>query len=74
MVNTTYISSEDMISKLQSLKEKTKFKLLKILGNYYDEMNIKRQIGTFEFVEDPFNENVQGVGKTYHEVLLLMKF
>ena len=24
--------------------------------------------------EDPFAENVQGIGKVYHEVLLLMKF
>ena len=37
-------------------------------------MNIRRQSGTFQFEEDPSSKNFQGVGKIYHEVLLLMKF
>ena len=37
-------------------------------------MNIRRQSGTFQFEEDPCSKNVQGIGKIYHEVLLLMKF
>ena len=37
-------------------------------------MNIRRQSGTFQFEEDLFTENVQGNGKIYHEVMLLVKF
>ena len=36
-------------------------------------MNIRRQCGTFQIEEDLFSKNVQGFGKIYHEVLLLMK-
>ena len=36
-------------------------------------MNIRRQSGTFQFEEDSFSKNVQGIGQTYQEVLLLMK-
>ena len=74
MVNTTYNSTEDMIIKLQSLKCKTKKKLYKNLSDYYDEMNIRRQSGVFQFEEDPFRKGDQGIGKIYHEVLSLMKF
>ena len=42
------------------------------MGNYY-EMNNRRQSGNFQFEEDHFSKNVQGFGKIYHEVLLLMK-
>ena len=37
-------------------------------------MNIRRQSGIFQFEEDRFSKNIQGVRKNYHEVLLLMKF
>ena len=37
-------------------------------------MLIRRQSGTFEFEKDPFSKNVQGVGKIYQEVWLLMNF
>ena len=50
MVNTTYISTEDKIIKLQQLKGNTKLKFYKNLGNYYDNMNIRRD-------EDPFARN-----------------
>ena len=33
-------------------------------------MNIRN----FSFEEDPFSKNVQGICKTHHKVLLLMKF
>ena len=69
MVTTNNNSTEDMIDKLQQLKCKTKSKFSKNIGNY-DEMNIKN----FRFEGDPFAKNVQGVSKSYHEVLLLMKF
>ena len=37
-------------------------------------MSIRRQSGNFQFEEDPFSKSVQGIGKIYQEVLLLMKF
>ena len=37
-------------------------------------MNNRRQSGNFQFEEDPFSKYVQGIGKFYHEVLLLVKF
>ena len=66
-VNTIYISTGDMIDKLQQLKGKTKINFYKILSNYYDKMNIS-------FDEDPFAKTAQGINKIYHEVLKLMKF
>ena len=70
MVNTIYNSTEDIIDKLQELKGKTKLKFYKNISNYYDEMNIKN----FNFEQDPFSKNAEGIRKIYHEVLLLMKF
>ena len=70
MVNTTYNSTEDMIEKLQQLKDKTKLKIYKNITDYYIEMKNRN----FQTQEDPFSKNAQGVSKMYHEVLLLMKF
>ena len=70
MVNTVYISTEDMINKLQSLKGKTKLKIYKNISIYYIEMKNKK----FQTQEDPFARNAQGISKVYHEVLLLIKF
>ena len=67
MVNTRYISTEEMINKLQELKGKTKLKLYKNISNFYANMNIS-------FDEDPFAENAKGFSKNYIEVLLLMKY
>ena len=50
MVKTNYNSTEDMINKLQELKNKTKLKFYKNISNYYDIMNIR-------FDEDPFAKN-----------------
>ena len=36
-------------------------------------MNIRNQSGTFQFEEDPFCKGVQGIGKIYKELFLLMK-
>ena len=58
-----------MIDKLQQLKGKTKSKFSKNISNY-NEMNIEN----FRFEEDTFVKNAQGVSKSYHEVILLMKF
>ena len=43
-------------------------------SNYYDEMNIRRQSGTFQSEEDSFTKNVQGFSNFYHEVMLLLEF
>ena len=51
MVNTTYNSTQELIEKVQSLKSKTRRKFFKDIGKYYDEMNIRRQKGTFQFEE-----------------------
>ena len=63
-----------MIIKLQQLKCKTKINFYQEIGNYYDEMNYRRQSGTFQFEEDPSSKNVQGVGKTHHGVFLSRNF
>ena len=65
MVNTTYNSTEDMINKLQEMKGITKLKFYKIIGNFYDYMNIRMD-------QDTFAKNAQGINKIYHEVLLLI--
>ena len=71
MVNTTYNSTQDMITKLQRLKGKTKLKFYKKnVSNCYNEMKIKN----FQTQQDPFAKNAQGLSKIYHQVLLLMKF
>ena len=49
-------------------------KVYKNFCNYYDQMKIGRQSGTFQFEEGPFNKNVQSFGEINHEVLLLIKF
>ena len=69
MAITTYISAEDMICNLQSLKGKTKLKFYENISNYFDEMNIRN----FKFEEDTFSKSAQGIGKIYHEVILIMK-
>ena len=63
MVNTTHIATQDMINKLQSLKVKTKINFYKNISNYYNEMNIRRQSGIFQFEEGPFSKNVEGISK-----------
>ena len=70
MVNTNYNTTEDMITKLQQLKGKTKLKSYKNTHNFYTEMTNRN----FRTQQDPFAKNAQGISKIYHEVLLLMKF
>ena len=72
VVNTMYSSTEDMIDKLQSVKGRIKSKSYQNI-NYYNEMNIRRQSGSFHFEEDVFSKSAQGISKTYHEVLLILK-
>ena len=67
MVNTTFISSKDMINRLQELKGKTKLKIYKNISNHYIEMKNKN----FQSQQDPFAKNAQGISKIYHELLLL---
>ena len=35
-------------------------------------MNYRRKKYSFQFEEDPFSKNSEGISKTYHAVLLLM--
>ena len=63
-----------MITKLQQLNCKTKVKFYYNTNNFYDEMKNRRQSGNFRFEEDPLSKDVRGIGKFYHEVILLMKF
>ena len=37
-------------------------------------MTIRRQSGTFQFEEDSFSKNAQGISQIHHKVLLLRKF
>ena len=67
MVNTNYNSTEDMINKLQELKGKTKLNFYKIIGNYYDNLNVRMD-------EDTFAKNAQSISKIHHEVLSLRKY
>ena len=71
MFNTSYNSTHDMINKLKQLKGKTKLKFYQNISNYYDEMNIKRRSGNFQFAEHPFSKNVESAGKIYQELLLM---
>ena len=59
MVITTYISTEEMIDKLQQLKGQTKLKFFQNLSNYYDEMKHRN----FETQEDPFSKNAPEINK-----------
>ena len=70
IVNTTYNSSEDRIIKKQSVKGKTKLKFYTYIHNFYDAMKNK----IFQFDQDPFPKNAEGISKFYYEVLLLMNF
>ena len=67
MANTEYNLTEDGITKLQQLKGKTKSEYSTNISNFYINMNIR-------MVEDTFSKNAQGIGKIYHEKILLMKF
>ena len=50
LVKTTYISTEDMINKLQDLRGETKLKLYKNISSYYKEMKNEN----FQSERDPF--------------------
>ena len=54
MVNSNYISTDDMFKKTQELKGKTKSKFYINLGKYYDNMEIR-------FNEDLVAKIAQGI-------------
>ena len=70
MVTTNYNSTEDMITKLQQIKGKTKLKFYRNVNKDYTEMKNE----SFQTQQDTFAKNAHGVSKIYHEVFLLMKF
>ena len=59
MLNTTYITRGDMITKIQKLKGKTKLKFYQNISNYYNEMKYKN----FQFEQDLFAKIAQDVSK-----------
>ena len=67
-------ATQVMINKLQSLKRKTKIKFYQTLNVFYDEMNIRRQSGKFQFQEDPFSKNVEGIGKFLSRSIIVNEF
>ena len=67
-------SSNNFIKQLQILKRKSKLKFNNDYNNYYNEMNELRQIGEFMFEENPFSENLEGIGIIMNEALLLLNF
>ena len=70
-VNIAFFSLDNVIDKLQQLKGRLKLKFYKNIIDYYKEMKNKN----FQSNKiDPFSKNAKGVGKIYHEVLLLMEF
>ena len=69
IVKATYITKKDMIVKSQQLKVKLKIIFYEYLSNYYDGINI----WNFEFDEDTFSKNAQGIKKIYYKVFMLMK-
>ena len=62
---------DNVIDKLQLIKGRSKLKFYKNISDYYKEMKNKNfQSNNI----DPFSKNAKGVGKIYHEVLLLMEY
>ena len=63
-----------MIYKLQGINGKTKKKFHHNISEKYEEMSIRRQNNIFQFQEDPFSKNAEGISKIYHELLIILKF
>ena len=74
MINTKYITSQDMLKTLQCLKGKTESNFYQNFKFYYDEMICMRRNDTFPFKEDPFSRNAQSIAKNMHEVFLGTQF
>ena len=70
-VNKAYFSLDNVIDKLQQSKGRIKLKFYKNISDYYKEMKNKKFHSNNI---DPFPKNAKGVGKIYHELLLLMEF
>ena len=70
-LNIAYLSLDNVIDKLKQLKGRSKLKFYKNISDYYKELKNKNfQSNNI----DPFSKNAQGVGKIYHELLLLIEF
>ena len=66
--------TKDIIKQLHNWEGKSKLKFIKEYTNYYDEMKNLRQNGDFMFEENPFSENLEGIGIIMNEALFLLKF
>ena len=70
-ISIANFSDDDNIENLQLLKGRIKLKFYKNISDYYKEMKNK----IFQSNKtDPFSKSAIGIGKIYHEVLLLMEF
>ena len=70
-ISIANFSEDDIIENLQLIKGGIKLKFYKNISDYYKEMKNKN----FQSNKiDPFSKNAKGIGKIYHEVLLLMEF
>ena len=56
---------------MQNLEWKTRLKLHKNRGNYYDQKNYKRPSNTFMFEEDPFSKGAQVIALIMHEAFVI---
>ena len=68
MVNSKFNTTHGMIDKIRSSKGETKQKFCKNIGEYYNGMKKYRQNDTFNFENDPYAKNAQGIGKIMHEL------
>ena len=59
---------------MQQLKGRTKLTFCQNKSYYYDELNIRRQSGSFQLEEGPFSKGAHGKAKIMHEVKVLLKF
>ena len=70
-ISIANFSEDDIIENLQLIKGRIKLKFYKNISDYYKETKNKN----FQSNKiDPFSKNAKGIGKIYHEVLLLMEF
>ena len=70
-ISIASFSDDDAIENLQLIKGRSKLKFYKNISDYYKER--KNKIFQSNKI-DPFSKNTKGIGKIYHEVLLLMEF
>ena len=66
MLKFKHQTIEDIINKLQDLKEKINLHFHRKNTEYYDQRNYMRQGGYSQFEENPFAKNAEGVVMIMH--------